>query len=291
MSLWTDFFGAEIRTVTTPSFGRTRIAEAGRGKGDALILMHGIGGHLEAYARNVVALGERFHVVAFDFVGHGLSEKKLDIEYVPDTYAEHLRELMDALGIYRAHISGESLGGWVAGRFAGRHPERVLRLVLNTAGGMPIVSQKGRQDVANLIELSRKSAGQTPTYESVLARMKWLMHEANWPLLTDELVGTRLSIYQRPESLKAAALVQMMFARADDIDFIDFERLVQDVLFLWTHDNPIHDVAAAEAACARTPKGTLYVMQADAAHWPQYEAPAEFNRVIGDFLTTGTVRP
>ena len=60
MSLWTDFFSAEIRYLTTPTFGRTRIAEAGRGKGETLILMHGIGGHLEAYAKNVVALSDRF---------------------------------------------------------------------------------------------------------------------------------------------------------------------------------------------------------------------------------------
>ncbi len=213
MTLWTDFFSAEIRTLSTPTFGRTRIAEAGRGKGEALILMHGIGGHLEAYAKNVVALSDRFHVIAFDFVGHGLSEKKLDIEYTPDIYAEHLREVMDALGIQRAHISGELLGGWVSGKFAVRYPERVLRVVLNTAAGMPIVSEKGKQDLANLVELSKKSAGQAPTYESVLARMKWLMHEKNWPLLTEELVQTRLNIYNNPEALKATALVQKQFSR------------------------------------------------------------------------------
>ena len=43
--------------------------------------MHGIGGHLEAYAKNVLPLSSDFHVVAFDFVGHGLSAKPLDIDY------------------------------------------------------------------------------------------------------------------------------------------------------------------------------------------------------------------
>ena len=287
MTLWTDFFGAEIKTVTTTNFGRTRIAEAGRGNGEALMLMHGIGGHLEAYAKNVMALSDRFHVIAFDFVGHGLSEKKFDIEYTPDVYAEHLRELMDALGIFRAHISGESLGGWTAGKFAIRYPERTLRVVLNTAAGMPIVSEKGKQDLANLVELSMKSAGQLPTYESVLARMKWLMHEKNWPLLTEELVRSRLDIYLNPESLKAAPLVQKQLARNNPGDLVAYEHIQAETLFLWTRDNPVHDVAAAEAACARTPHGQLHVMQADAAHWPQYEAPDEFNRVIANFLLTG----
>jgi 2-hydroxy-6-oxonona-2,4-dienedioate hydrolase len=287
MTLWADFFGADIRTVVTPSFGRTRIAEAGKGNGDPLILMHGIGGHLEAYAKNVIALSDRFHVIAFDFVGHGLSEKKFDVEYTPDFYAEHLRDLMDTLGIYRAHLSGESLGGWVAGRFATKYPQRVDRLVLNTAGGMPIVSEKGRQDLANLVELSKKSAGLDPTQASVLARMKWLLHENNWPLLTDEMVSTRLRIYSDAEAKKAAALVQKQFSRKDDSDFVAFENLHAETLFLWTRNNPIHDLPAAEAACARTPEGELYVMKADAAHWPQYEAPDEFNSVISRYLLSG----
>ncbi len=287
MTLWTDFFGAELRYVSTPGFGRTRIAEAGARNADALILMHGIGGHLEAYAKNVVALADRYRVIAFDFVGHGLSNKKLDMEYTPEVYAEHLRELMDALGIDRAHLSGESLGGWVAGKFAVRYPARVMRLVLNTAAGMPIVSEKGKKDLADLAELSKKSAGQPPTFDSVLARMKWLMHPSNWGLLTEELVGTRLRIYSDPESRKSAPLVQKQLSRNSAEDLVAFERLAAETLFLWTRDNPVHDVAAAEAACARTPRGTLYVMQADAAHWPQYEAPEEFNSVVGRFLSTG----
>ena len=287
MTLWTDFFGAEIRYVSTPGFGRTRIAEAGRGNAEALFLMHGIGGHVEAYARNVVALADQYHVIALDFVGHGLSEKKIDIDYTPDTYAEQLRELMDALGIDKAHVSGESLGGWVTGKFAVRHPNRVKRLILNTSAGLPVVTDKGRQDLANLIELSKRSAGQQPTYDAVLARMKWLMHENNWGLLTEELVGTRLRIYSDPESQKTAPLIQRHISRNNVDDFIAFEKLSAETLFLWTRDNPVHDVAAAEAACARTPKGSLYVMNADSAHWPQYEAPDEFNAVVRSYLATG----
>jgi HOMODA hydrolase len=290
VSLWLDFLGAETRYVSTPGFGRTRIAEAGTRGAEALILMHGIGGHLEAYAKNVVALADRYHVIAFDFVGHGFSEKRLDVDYTPDTYAEQLRELMDALGIDRAHLSGESLGGWVAGKFALRYPGRVMSLVLNTSAGLPIVSDKGRRDLENLVELSKKSAGQPPTFETVLARMKWLLHPKNWGLLTDELVGTRLRIYSDPDAQKVASLVQRQLARNDADDLIAFERLSVDTLFLWTRHNPVHDLAAAEAACARTARAQLYVMDADAAHWPQYEAPGEFNLVLRKFLSAGERR-
>lgn len=291
MPLWLDFLGTEIRYIETPDFGRVRVAEAGRGNRWALMLMHGIGGHLEAYAKNVAALGKRFHVVAFDFVGHGLSDKPLHVDYRPATYARQLAQVMDALGIERAHISGESLGGWVAGEFALRYPQRVEHLVLNTAGGIPIVSEKGRRDLEELAALSRRNFGRAPTQESVRLRMQWLIHRENWHLLTEELVGLRLRIYEQPDFQKSAPLVFSALDRlnspGESIPLLELEKLEPSTLFLWTRDNPIHDVEAAKAACRRTRRGFLYVMQANAAHWPQYEAPEEFNAVMVRFLENG----
>jgi pimeloyl-ACP methyl ester carboxylesterase len=294
MSLWIDFLGAEIRYVDTPSFGRTRIAEAGKGKAETLFLMHGIGGHVEAYAKNVVALAEHFHVVAFDFVGHGLSEKKLDITYTPAVYVEQLRELMDVLGVEKAHISGESLGGMVAAGFAIAYPDRILRAILNTSGGIPIVSEKGRQDLADLAALSAKNFGQQPTPDSVRSRMQWLIYEGNWErLLTEELIESRLRIYLQPDFQKSAPLVFARLSKAasgdTNPDMVELEQIQCETLLFWTRYNPIHDVAAAESALPRIKRGQLYVMKADAAHWPQYEAPEEFNEVVVRYLKTGTV--
>lgn len=294
MSIWLDFFGAEIRYVDTPTFGRTRIAEAGRGNPETLFLMHGIGGHIEAYAKNVVPLGEKFHVVAFDFVGHGLSAKPTDIVYQPATYVAHLVELMDTLGIQRAHISGESLGGLVAAAFAVQYPERTLKTVLNTAGGIPIVSEKGRKDLADLAELSARNVGKPPTAETVRARMQWLIHESNWErLLDDELIESRLRIYRQADFQAAAPLVFARLNRAaggnTSPDMVEIERIEAESLLFWTKYNPIHDVDAAEAALPRLKRGKLYVMKGDAAHWPQYEWPDEFNAVVSHYLLTGEI--
>lgn len=293
MSIWLDFLGAEIRYVNLPTYGRTRIAEAGRGNPEALLLMHGIGGHLEAYAKNVVALGEHYHVIAFDFVGHGLSAKKTDIEYSIADYVEQLRELMDALDIEQAHISGESLGGVVTGAFAVRYPQRIKRAVLNTTGGIPVVSDKGRADLKHLGELSASSIGQLPTFDSIRARMQWLLYEGNWHLLTDELIQSRLTFYSAPGFQQCAPLVYARLRRVNTEgatpDQIELEQVQCETLMLWTTHNPIHDVAAAESALPRLPKGQLYVMQTAAGHWPQYEDPQEFNQVVLHFLSTGRV--
>ncbi len=287
MSIWLDLLGAEIRFVETPSFGRIRIAEAGSHADEALFLLHGLGGHLEAYSKNLVPLSDRFHVVAYDHAGHGLSAKK-PIEYTPQVLSEQLRELMDALAIRAAHLSGESLGGWVAGLFATRHPDRVLRLMLNTSAGLPIVSEKGRVDLEAVKELTRKASGASPTYESVRARVEWLFHPNNRGTIPEELIRLRLQLYQMPDAKEVASRIAAMLVIRDE-DLIPLERLRCPTLFLWTESNPVHDLETAKVSARRVAGSRLYVMEGDAAHWPQYEASEEFNAVARRFFAAGGV--
>lgn len=288
MSLWLDMLGATVRHVPTKSFGATRIVEAGMEHPDTVIFMHGIGGHLEAYARNIVALSDRFHTIAYDFIGHGLSAKPA-LDYSPRLLVQHLTELMDALGLARSHLCGESLGGWVAGLFATEHAGRVRRLILNTSAGLPILTDKGRQDLQDLIDLSRKAATMgPPTYDSILNRMKWLFHPANHSMISDELVNTRLRFYSQPVMKDIAPRVLAMIPMHDDF-LIPLAKIKAETLFLWTTDNPVHDVETARRSSAEVKGSQLYVMKADAAHWPQYEAADEFNDVVARFVAHGTL--
>jgi len=283
MTFWLDMLGAEIRYVDTPTYGRTRIAEAGPRSAPTLILQHGIGGHLEAYAKNITELSDEFHVIAMDYVGHGLSARK-EMDYTPPAFADHVREVMDVLDIQRAHLSGESLGGWVSGFFAVHFPDRIDRLMLNTAGGVPIATEKGRQDLDNLVSLSAKNVDQPATEESVAARMRWLFHPNNYDLISDELVQTRLAFYSGAEARESAVLVNRLLERHDEF-LIPLERIECETLFLWTPDNPIHDLETAKQSQKQVSQSSLYVMEADSGHWPQFEAPEEFNRVTRAFFS------
>jgi HOMODA hydrolase len=289
MSLWLDFLGTEIRYIQTPTYGNIRIAEAGRNNQEIILFQHGLNGHLEAYAKNIFALSSRFHVIAFDYVGHGLSDKKID-GYDPEVFSDQLKELMDSLHIERAHLSGESLGGWVSGIFAARYPHRVNRLMLNTAGGIPIVSTKGKEDMKNFMALNKANVDKVPNLDSVTARMKWLMHPNNHHLLKEELIDLRLRIYLAEETRRVAPVINAVIQRHDEF-LIPLKSLKCETLFLWTADNPIHDLEAANAAAQQVPQSKFYLMQGDAAHWPQYELPDEFNAVTEQFFTHGTVPP
>ena len=111
----------------------TRVLEAG--SGPALVLSNGMTGHLECYARTIRALASDFRVICHDSIGHGFTDKPNE-RYTLPLYSKQLLGLLNALGIERALLSGESLGAWMSAWFASEHPERVERLVLNTPGNI-----------------------------------------------------------------------------------------------------------------------------------------------------------
>ncbi|HET8943636.1 MAG TPA: alpha/beta hydrolase [Dehalococcoidia bacterium] len=100
------------------------------GKGPAIVLIHGLGGHTYSYRTLIPDLARDHRVVALDLLGFGYSERVRDADYSHAAQARRVVGLMDALGIETASLVGHSMGGEIAMRVAAAHPERVDRLVL-----------------------------------------------------------------------------------------------------------------------------------------------------------------
>lgn len=101
------------------------------GRGDPLILIHGIGGKKETWIAQRKALSKCFRVIMFDMRGVGKSDRP-DMPYTMEMLADDVKRLMDFLKIDSAHIIGRSLGGMVAQYFTLKYPDKVNRLVLMT---------------------------------------------------------------------------------------------------------------------------------------------------------------
>src|SRR5688500_15497888 len=110
MTYWLDLIGADVYRLR----GRyvTRVIEAGAG--EPLLLLHGTGGHAENYARNIAPLARHFRVLAIDFLWHGRSQTSGFVAEILPPLVDQVRDVLDTLRIERAHIEGQSLGGWVA---------------------------------------------------------------------------------------------------------------------------------------------------------------------------------
>ena len=241
--------------------------------------MAGTGGHLEAYAHNIPAFAQRYRVIAYDYPGHGYTtHATADLE-LPD-YVEHLNGLMDALGIDSAHLNGESLGGWVAVKFAAAHPARAGKLVLNTPGGT-----MARPEVMERIRSLSQAAADDPTEERIRARLEWLM--ADPATVTDELVAIRQAIYAQPgfaASMRHILCLQdPEIRRRNLITDAELAAVPHGALVVWTSDDP-SGPAAAGMEMAEKIRGGRFQRITGAGHWPQWEQRDVFNTLVLGFL-------
>jgi 2-hydroxy-6-oxonona-2,4-dienedioate hydrolase len=287
MTIWTDIMGVELAQRFVHVNGvRTRVLEAGQG--EPLVLLHGTGGHAEAYARNIAAHAKHFHVYAIDMVGHGYSDAP-ELEYTIDDFVKHLGDFLDTLGIERAMISGESLGAMVGAWFAIRNPARVNKLVMNT-GLLMSRTEEGKKQLADLLERSKRAAGGL-TREAVRTRMEWLMNEPK-KSLTDELVEVRYAIYSQPGRASIMARIARSIAGGlqDDAwvarwsEAHHMRGIRCPTLVLWSGHNPGLDAGRAALGAREIPNHRVAIL-GDSGHWPQWEQPEEFNRLHIDFLS------
>jgi len=279
-SIWSDLQGVSFTQGYLDAGGvRTRYLHAGDTGKPPLILLHGSGGHAEAYVRNLEAHAEHFSTWSIDMLGHGYTDKPghpLEIRH----YVGHLLNFADAIGAQRFYLSGESLGGWVASRTAADHGDRIERLVLNTAGG----SQADPVVMKRIITLSM-AAVEDPTWATVQARIKWLMADKTKDY--DDIVASRQRIYRQPgfvDAMRDIMALQDPEIRARNIlGPRDYGSITAPTLVLWTSDDPTADVSEGQRIASMIP-GARFEVMAGCGHWPQYEDPKAFDRLHIDFL-------
>lgn len=285
-SVWSDLNQVSFSQGFLDAGGyRTRYLHAGDDSRPTLLMLHGITGHAEAYVRNLDSHGRHFSCWAIDFIGHGYSAKPdypLEIKH----YVDQVLRFLDTIGVEKASVTGESLGGWTAARLAIDHPDRVERVVLNTMGG----TMANPQVMERLHTLSMDAA-KDPSWERVKARLEWLM--ADPTMVTDDLIRTRQQIFQQADWLRACennmALQNLEIRRRNMLTDEDLRSLAVPALVLWTTKDPSGPVDEARRIAKLIPHAQLAVMD-NCGHWPQYEDAATFDKIHLDFLLGGADR-
>ena len=279
-SVWSDLTGVTFQQGFLDAGGiRTRYISSGTPDKPLLLLLHGVGGHAEAYSRNFASHGEHFWTVAIDMIGHGWTDKP-QINYQLPDYAGHILNVLKALGRETAHFSGESLGGWVATWMAVHHPHVVNRLVLNTAGGWTAHPEV----MARIKKLSCEAASD-PTWARIRTRLEFLMCDKS--TVCDDLIETRRAIYSQPgfgETMERIMCLQdMEIRRPNMITAAQYRGINKPALIVWTSHDPTATPAEGKEIADMIP-GAKYVVMNECGHWPQFEDAALFNKIHLEFL-------
>ena len=288
MTIWTEFAGLPVKQTYYDAKGiRTRVIEGGEGNAETLICLHGTGGHAEAFSRNFRSHIKHFRVVSMDMIGHGYTDAP-DIEYSMDLFADHVANMIDALGVKSACITGESLGGMVGAHVAIKYPEKVKKLVMNT-GVLVGRTKEDRVGLQDLLDRSKKATGEL-TREAIRQRLNWLMHKPEKDV-TEELIDVRYGVYTQPGRAKIIGRIGqlIMGGLLEDAwttkysNEKDLAKVLCPTLILWTKYNPDLSAENARKALPYLPNGKMVVLE-NSAHWPQWEETELYDKIHLEFL-------
>jgi pimeloyl-ACP methyl ester carboxylesterase len=248
------------------------------GQGAPVLLIHGSGPGVSAYANwrlTIPTLAERFHVVAPDMAGFGFSERPAHATYDLDLWVGQVVGLLDALGLDRVSVVGNSFGGAVALRLATSHPQLVDRLVLMGSVGVPFPITEGLDAVWG--------------YEPSVPNMRRLLDifAFNSELASDELAEVRFRASTQPGVQESFAAmfpaprqrwVDAMVTTDDEL-----ATLSQPTLAVHGREDRVIALENSLRLMRLIPDMQLHVF-GRRGHWTQIEHTVEFNRIVGDFL-------
>ncbi len=259
--------------------GERTLFVAELGAGPPLLLLHGGGpgaNGLANYVRNTTALARHFRLIVPDMPGYGRSTKGLDRKDPFGDLARAMLGLLDALGVPRAHVLGNSLGGACALRTALEAPERVDRLVLLGPAG---VDGSRNPPTEGLLHLLDYYAGEGPTRAKCeqFLRQDLVFDGAALPA---SIIDARYAASLDPEVVANPPLVRPV--NLPDPRVLDLTldprlaTLATPTLALWGVEDRVNPASGGRSLQERMPNCDLYLFSRT-GHWVQWERAAEFN--------------
>lgn len=260
------------------------------GEGEVLVMLHGGGPGASSWSnfkQNLPVLSETFRVLLVDQPEFGLSDKpEIDEQYW--TYsARSVRNLLDELGIERAHFVGNSLGGGTTLKLALEYPERAGRLVLLGPGGatVPVLSPAPSEGVKLLFNFTSPPG---PTREKLEEFLRVVVYDQS--IVTPELIEERYKAASDPDALRGldnknkvavgSSPEQMREAQL----WRELGRIKHQTLLVWGREDRVFPLDTAFFSLRALENARLHVFPR-CGHWAHVEHCEEFNRLVIDFLT------
>lgn len=238
-----------------------------KGQGKPLVLIHGTGASLHTWQGWSGLLRRNFRVIRMDLPGFGLTGPEPSGDYTSEAYVRFIERFAAKLGLETFDLAGNSLGGFIAWRYAVAHPERVRRLILLDASGYP------RQHPPPLVF----RLAQMPVLSSLLARMdpRPLVSRslrdayADASKVTPDLVDLYTDLALRPGNRQAFS-ARVSTSEPDHTG--ELRQIVAPTLILWGRLDALVPVSDAERF-AHDIRPSRLVIYEGVGHVPMEESP------------------
>lgn len=243
------------------------------GEGEPVVFCHGLGGNHAIWYQQVPVFAQHYRVITWDQRGFGRSTND-DGESSPKAAVADLLALFDHLEIERAHLIGQSMGGWAVLGFSLEHPERVRSLVLaDTIGGIYTEAIENHFD-----EYIRQVVSGPPVDQMPIVRH---------PALGEGLASddpAQAFLYRQIGSLAPPAPANMgMLLRQTAYEPKRLRALNINTLFVVGSNDPIFPPPVIREAATQLTDATVIEIP-ETGHSPYFERAAVWNRVVFDHL-------
>lgn len=252
------------------------------GSGPPLLLIHGSGPGVSAWANwrfNMPVLAEKFRVIAPDMLAFGYTEPPIEPIREKRKWVDHLAAFLDALGLEKVSLVGNSFGGSLVLAFMIAHPDRVDRAVLMGAVGLDFPITEALDYVW----------GYQPSIENMNAALRYLVSDPS--RLTDELVKARYEASIRPGSYGPYSATFGTAPRQQHVkmlasDEADIAALEHEVLILHGHVDQVIPADVSVRLGQLIKRSDVHLF-GQCGHWVQIERAASFNRLVSTFIAEG----
>ena len=271
---------------TNPEIGRSVVAAGLKtnyleaGEGDPVILIHGSGPGVTAYANwrlSIPVLAEKYRVLAPDIAGFGYTERKSDTPFNLDFWVRHLIEWMDAVGVKKARFVGNSFGGALTLALTARHPERVDRFVLMGAAGVDFEVTPGLEAVW----------GYEPSVENMRKIAMTFAYDTS--IITDDLVKSRYEASIRTgfheTYSQMFAAPRQRHAKALATPEADICKITQRALVVLGRDDQVVPLSNSLKLHSLLKHSDLHVF-GECGHWTQIERKDQFLSLVMNFFAS-----
>jgi pimeloyl-ACP methyl ester carboxylesterase len=261
------------------------IARVSAGAGDPVVMLHGLGATKASFLPTVAALAGSHRVHALDLPGFGDSVKPVGAAYDPRFFADAVVGALDALGIERAHLVGNSMGGRVSLELGLRHPDRVGRIALLA----PSLAWLRERRWAGLLRAVRPELGLVqPAPRFVVERIARSMvpggHDGWSAVGVDEFLRSYLTPRGRAAFYAAA---RSIYLEHPDGFWTRLRELQGESLFVWGRQDRIVPIGFARHVREALPAAEH--LELDCGHVPQLESPRETHAALREFLAPAPV--
>jgi pimeloyl-ACP methyl ester carboxylesterase len=279
--------GAPLLRIYDVPVGRINVSTLTMGSGPPVLLLHGLGGTRASFFETAAKLAEHYTVHVPDLPGFGSSDKPATGGYNARWFAEIMLEFMDVLGIDRAHIVGNSMGGRVAIEMGLLAPARVGALALLC----PAVSFV-RRGFHPIVRVLRPEFGLLPHQMP-----RTLVEKQFWSLFGDrdqidpEVTEVIVDEFQRIYGSAGARYAFLSSARNIYLEkpfgrggfYPRLSTLQPPALFVWTSADLLIPAAFRHHVGEWLPSAEQIVLPS-CGHVPQVERPEQTNGMIERFF-------